>query len=194
MDQPRGSPRRWQSLCGTTGWPAGGSGPRNWRACLVHSGNGRWQEGFTITSAPLYYDGLVITEPRVGTEVSGGGSPPTTPAPAARYGDFTPFPVQARLAMKPGLRIRMPGKRAARRSGTRLLSIPHLDSSTSRPAIPGRISTAASGPETIFSLPPSWPSRSKPGNIDGTFKRSTMTCGTMTPPIPLFCLTWRLME
>ncbi len=81
--------------------------------------------GFTITSAPLYYDGLVITG-FAGGETGIRGRIKAYDAKTGKpgVGPSTTFPVPERLAMTPGPPTTTHGSTVARRSGTRLRWIP----------------------------------------------------------------------
>ncbi len=123
----------------------------------------RWQEGYTITSAPLYYDG------RVYTGISGGG--------------------RARSVTTPGRRPVARGSTAARPFGRRRRLIPTSACSTSRPGTRHRTPTARSGPAIICSPARSSRSTRRPAATAGISKKSTTTSGTTTRPARSCCST-----
>ena len=77
----------------------------------------RWQDGYAITAAPLYFDGKVI----IGSNGGEMGTRGRIKAFNAKDGSLvwtsSPCPARASPAMKPGRRIRTPGRAAAPTSG-----------------------------------------------------------------------------
>jgi len=113
-----------------------------------------WEQGYSITSAPLYVDGMVITG------VSGGefgirGRLTAYDAQTGRSGASTRSPAPARPATRPGPRRATPGSTGARPSGRRRRSTRSSGSCTSRRATLGPTTMAASVPARISS-PPRW--------------------------------------
>ena len=143
----------------------------------------KWQEGYTITSAPLYYNGLVITGISGGEFGIRGKSPPTMPKTAGWYGVFIPSPDLVSSAMRPGLRTLTYGKRARLQCGRLPLWTRLWACFIFLRAILARTITGVSVPGTTCLPPPSWPWRLKRASTDGTSRRSTTTFGTMMPPI-----------
>src|SRR4051794_430051 len=158
---------------------------------------GQWEKGVTITGAPLYYDGLVITGisggefgirgrvtaydattgkerwrvytiPRPGPGGHDTGPPHPNGRPHRR-----PPPARARSVTTRGPPTRRSGSTAAPPCGRRLPSIPSLGCCTSRPATPRTTSTAASAPARTSS-PRRW-SRwmRRPASTSGTSRWST---------------------
>jgi glucose dehydrogenase len=119
----------------------------------------RWQDGLTLTSAPLYYDGLVITG-FAGAEYGIRGR---VKAFDARDG-----------------KTATSGGTAADRSGRRPPSIRSSASSISRPVTPVPTTTAACAPATTCSRRRSSRSTRARANTAGTFSKSITTSGTTT--------------
>ncbi len=133
-----------------------------------------------ITSAPLYYDGIVYSG-NTGGEYGVRGRLTaldaktgkilwrfyTLPGPGEVGGDTWPAGNDHTMRM------------AAPRSGTRRRSIRSSGSSTSRPAIAGPIMTGRCAKATICSAPRSSRLTPRPANMFGTSRRCTTTSGTM---------------
>ena len=102
----------------------------------------RWQEGFTITTAPLYYDGLVITG-FAGAEFGVRGRVKAYDADdGSLVWTFYTIPGPGELGHDTWPPDNEIGAAAERRCGRRRLSTPSSDSSISRRATPAPISTA----------------------------------------------------
>jgi len=84
----------------------------------------RWQEGFSITSAPLYFDGLVYTGFAGGERGIRGRVKAFDAKTGTLVWTFHTIPGPARSATTRGLRTTRSGWTAARPSGTRRPSIP----------------------------------------------------------------------
>ena len=97
------------------------------------------QDGFSITTAPLYYDGLVITGFAGGDRASRGRVKAYDATTASSSGRSIRSRAPASSATTLGRTITTPGSTAARPSGRRRPSIPSSGSSTSRPATPAPI-------------------------------------------------------
>ncbi len=145
----------------------------------------RWQNGFSMTSAPLYYDGLVIAG------FSGGEM-----ASRGRVKAFQRERRQSRVAVQHrararansattlGRKIATRGSSVARLCGRRRLSIPSSTSSISPRAIPGPTCMAVCGPATTCSASRSSPSTRTAANIAGTSSRCITTSGITTRRTP----------
>ena len=85
-------------------------------------------QGYSIVSAPLYYDGMVITG-FAGGDMGMRGRIKAFDARdrASCSGPSTRFPAPVNSGTTPGLRTTTPGSTAARRSGRRLPSIRSWD-------------------------------------------------------------------
>ena len=118
----------------------------------------RWQNGFSITSAPLYYDGMVITGFSGGEMASRGKVNAFSARDARLVWSFNTIPGPGEFGHARGRRTARRGNSAARPSGRRRPSIPSSASSTSRPAIPALTYTEAFAPATTCSASRSWPS------------------------------------
>ena len=151
------------------------SGEEVWSAEVGH-----WKNGETITSAPLYYDGLVVTG------ISGGefGVRGRVTAYDADTGKevwrFYTIPAPARQVTRRGRRTTTPGSTEALPSGRRRRSIPSSACSTSRRATRRRTSTAAAARVTTCSRTRSSRSTSRQASTSGTSSRCTTTSGIST--------------
>jgi glucose dehydrogenase len=85
---------------------------------------GRWQEGYTITAAPLYYDGMVITGVPGGEFSIRGRVQAYDAKTGERVWLFNTVPGQASSVTTRGRRTTTPGRTAARRCGRRRPSTP----------------------------------------------------------------------
>jgi len=99
------------------------------------------QNGYSITSAPLYYDGIIYSGISGGEYGYAGASPPSMPRPAPSCG--APIHCQSlegSVAIRGRPAPTMPCV-AVHRSGTHRRSIPNSGWSTSRPATAHQIMT-----------------------------------------------------
>ena len=113
----------------------------------------KWENGYGITSAPLYYDGIVYSG------ITGGefGVRGRLTALDAKTGKILwrwyTLPGPGEIGATPGRPAPIMRCAAARRSGTRRRSIRSSGSSTSRSAIAGRTTTARCAKATTCSAP-----------------------------------------
>src|SRR6516162_9324193 len=119
----------------------------------------KWENGYGITSAPLYYDGIVYSG------ITGG-----------EFG-------------VPGRRAPTMLCAVAPRSGTRRRSIPSSALSTSRSVIADPITTGRCARATTCSARRWWRSRPRPASMSGTSSRCITTSGTMTRQVRSCCST-----
>ena len=97
---------------------------------------GRWQDGFTLTHAPLYYDDMVIVGGSGGEFSLRGRVTAYDAGRASRNGSSGRSQVPARPATTRGPPTLTPGRRGAPRSGRPQPSIPSSACSISPPGMP----------------------------------------------------------
>ena len=146
----------------------------------------RWQDGLTITSAPLYYDGLVITG-FAGAEYGIRGR---VKAFDARDGKFAwtfytiPGPGEVGHETWPQDNELWHARRR-HPSGRRRPSIPSSGSSTSRPAIPGPdYNGGVRAGDNLFSASIVALDATHRPTTAGTFSKFITTSGTTTARAP----------
>jgi hypothetical protein len=107
-----------------------------WKTPIEH-----YEHGYSITSAPLYYNGIVYSGISGGEYGYAGASPPWTPRPAPSGGGPIPCRGPATSAAIPGRPALTMRCVAGRRSGTPLPSTRNSGSSISRRATVHQIMT-----------------------------------------------------
>ena len=144
----------------------------------------RWQDNFSITSAPVYFNGLVIT--------GFAGADRGTPADASRLYDAN----DGRLVWtfytipgpgEPGHDSWPANSDAWKFGGASVWQTPAIDPGLglvdSRPETPAPTTTARRAPATISTRPRSSRLTRRPASTGGTFSRFITTSGTTTRPI-----------
>ncbi len=150
----------------------------------------RLQEGFTITNAPLYYNGRSTRHSQAASSGSAVASRRSTPRRAKRTGASTRFPAPARSATTPGRRPATPGSTAVHRSGRPPPSTRSSGCSISPPATRRLISTAQRAPATTSSPRRSLRSTRRRARTAGTSSSPPRHLGLRRhqPGRPLHCL------
>jgi alcohol dehydrogenase (cytochrome c) len=116
-----------------------------------------WHNGYVVTSAPLYYDGIVYSGIAGGEFGVRGRLTALALRPARSFGGGTPCRARARSAATPGRPASIMRCAAGQRYGTRRLSTQDSASFISPPAIAGPITMARYATATTCSVPRSWP-------------------------------------
>ncbi len=185
LEQSRRGHQRGQGLHGTARRQARGSRSRRPAHPYGRFRPSDPKENFSITPAPVYYDGLRHHGLR--------GCRPRHARPRqslrrrrrpAASGRSTRFRDPASRATRRGRRTTMPGSTAARPFGRRRRSTRSSGSSTSRRATRAPTTTAPCAPATISTRCRSSRSSSRRESTAGTSSRCITTSGTTTRAIP----------